>query len=123
MRGVIPILRVGGVLLVTVQTELRDTVADAFQQDLLEAIDRHAAKGLVVDISALEIVDTYVARVLVDTGRMARLMGTRTIVVGMRPEVASTLVNMGFFLSDVETALDVDDGLMLLGRAPGQGAV
>jgi len=72
------------------------------------------AAGVVIDISGLEEVDTYVARVLADTARMAKLMGTRSVLVGMRPEVAATLVRMGYAMSGVETALDVDQGLSLL---------
>ena len=114
MRGAIPILRVGPNLLTTVHVELDDNVADAFQQDVLQAIERTGAKGLVIDISSLDEVDTYVARVLADTGRMAGLMGARTVLVGMRPEVAATLVRMGYAMEGVETALDVDDGIALL---------
>jgi rsbT antagonist protein RsbS len=112
----IPILKVGGALLVSVQTELRDTVADAFQESVLSALGRTGAHGLLVDISALTDVDSYVARVLVETGKMARLMGAKTVVVGMRPEVAATLVRMGFRAEGVRTALDVDEGLALLSR-------
>ena len=113
-RGQIPILRVGTNLLTTVHVELNDSIAEAFQQDVLQAIERTNAKGLVIDISVLDEVDTYVARVLADTGRMARLMGARTVLVGMRPEVAATLVRMGYAMEGVETALDVDEGLALL---------
>jgi rsbT antagonist protein RsbS len=113
-RGVIPILRLGGVLLTTVHVELRDDVADAFQEDVLKAIEKHRSDGLIVDISGLDIVDTYVARVLVDTARMAKLMGTETVLVGMRPEVAATLVRMGYPMKGVRTALDVELGLEAL---------
>jgi rsbT antagonist protein RsbS len=116
VSGAIPVLRVGGVLLVSVQVDLRDTIADAFQEDLLQAIGRTGAAGLVIDISALDMVDSYVARVLVETGRMARLMGTRTVLAGMRPEVAATLVRMGYRMEGVETALDVDEALARLRR-------
>ena len=112
--GAIPILRVGSNLLVTVQTELHDAVAEAFQQDLLRAIEKTGATGLLIDISGLDIVDSYVARVLADTGKMARLMGTDTVVVGMRPEVAATLVRMGYTMEGVRTALNVDEGIALL---------
>lgn len=112
--GSIPILRVGRNLLVTVQTDLHDAIADAFQEDLLEAIARTNAAGLVIDISGLDIVDSYVARILVTTGQMARLMGTQTMLVGMRAEVAATLIRMGFDGTGVETALDVDAGLARL---------
>ena len=114
MRGQIPILRVGTNLLTTIHVELNDSVAEAFQQDVLQTIERTGARGLVIDISALEEVDTYVARVLADTGQMARLMGTRTILVGMRPEVAATLIRMGYTMTGVETALNVDAGLARL---------
>jgi len=113
-RGPIPILRVGDTLLITVHTDLHDTVAEAFQEDVLAAIEKTGAGGLIIDISGLDMVDSYVARVLADTGRMARLMGTRSVLVGMRPEVAATLVRMGYPMEGVQTALGVDDGLALL---------
>jgi rsbT antagonist protein RsbS len=97
-----------------VQIDLRDTVADAFQEDVLSAISQTGAPGLAIDISGLETVDSYVARVLVETGKMARLMGTITVLVGMRPEVAATLVRMGFRMEGVFTALNVDEGLALI---------
>jgi len=117
MRGSIPILRVGGNLLATVHIELRDKVAEAFQEDVLETIEKTGAAGLVVDISGLEVVDTYVARVLADTARMAKLMGARSVLVGMRPEVAATLVRMGYAMDGVATALNVDEALILLTAA------
>ncbi len=113
-HGSIPILRVGDTLLITVHTELHDTVAEAFQEDVLSAIEKNGASGLIIDISGLDMVDSYVARVLADTGRMARLMGTESVLVGMRPEVAATLVRMGYPMEGVKTALGVDDGLELL---------
>jgi rsbT antagonist protein RsbS len=113
-RGTIPILRVGSNLLTTIHVDLHDTIAEAFQEDVLVAIKSTGAKGLVIDITGLEEVDTYVARILADTGRMAALMGAHTVLVGMRAEVAATLVRMGFAMDTVETALDVDDGLALL---------
>ncbi|MFT4626045.1 MAG: rsbT antagonist protein RsbS [Myxococcota bacterium] len=114
-RGRLPILRVAGNLLVAVNLDLDDASAEAFQHDVLDAIERRSPNGLVIDISGLEIVDTYVARVLADTASMARLMGVRAVVAGMRPEVAATLVQMGFLLESVHTALDVDDALAWLG--------
>ncbi len=121
MRGPIPILKVGPNLLTTIHVELTDSVAEAFQQDVLGAIERTGARGLVVDISSLEDVDTYVARLLAETGRMAALMGTRAVLVGMRPEVAATLVHMGYAMDGVETALDVDRGIALLASKGGAG--
>lgn len=114
--GTIPILRIGPTLLVTISVELRDAVADAFQADVLTSIEKTGASGLVIDISGLDMVDSYVARILAETGRMARLMGTDTVLVGMRPEVAATLVRMGYAMEGVQTALDLDDGLALLGH-------
>jgi rsbT antagonist protein RsbS len=114
--GQIPILQIGPTLLATVHVELRDAVADAFQEDVLAAIERSGATGLVVDISGLDMVDTYVARILAETGRMAKLMGTDAVLVGIRPEVAATLVRMGYGMEGVRTALNLDDGLALLGH-------
>jgi rsbT antagonist protein RsbS len=115
-RGSIPILRVGDNLLVTVQTDLHDAVAEAFQEDLLMTIEKTGAAGLLIDVSGLEVVDSYVARVLADTARMAKLMGTETVIVGIRPEVAATLVRMGYSMTGVRTALNIDEGLVLLPR-------
>ena len=83
--GTIPILKIGPTLLATIQVELVDTVVDAFQGDVLEEIEKNGASGLIVDISALETVDSYVARMLANTAKMAKLMGTETVIVGMRP--------------------------------------
>jgi rsbT antagonist protein RsbS len=118
-RGTIPILRLGDVLLSTVHVELHDAVAEAFQADVLSAIEKTGARGLVIDVSGLEIVDTYVARILADTGRMAKLMGTQMVLVGMRPEVASTLVRMGYAMEGVRTALNLDEGLKCLRKNGG----
>jgi rsbT antagonist protein RsbS len=115
VKGNIPILRIGSILITTVHIELDDAVADAFQADVLQTIEHTSAKGLVIDISGLQLVDTYVARILAETGRMARLMGTQTVLVGMRPEVAATLVRMGYGLDGVQTALDLGQGLQQLG--------
>lgn len=120
--GQIPILRIGTTLLASIQMELRDTTAQAFQQDVLKAIEKSRSRGLIIDITGLEMVDTFVARILTDTGRMAKLMGTETVLVGMRPEVAATLVRMGFSMEGVHTALDVDEGLALLAELQGSKA-
>jgi rsbT antagonist protein RsbS len=116
-RGTIPILRVGPNLLATVHVDLRDDVAEAFQEDVLDELEKRRAGGLVIDISGLDIVDTYVARVLSETGRMAKLMGTETVIVGMRPFVAATLIRMGYQMDGVRTALNVDDGIEALAHA------
>ena len=116
IRGQIPILRLGPTLLVTVHLELRDAVAEAFQADILTELENGGATGLLIDISALDMVDSYVARIVAETGRMAKLMGASTILVGMRPEVAATLIRMGYVLDGVRCALNLDDGLALLGH-------
>lgn len=116
MKGQIPILRIGPTLLATVHIELRDAVAEAFQDDVLTTIEKTGATGLLIDISGLDTVDSYVARIIAEMTRMAKLMGTDTVLVGMRPEVAATLVRMGYRMEGVQTALNVDDGLELLGH-------
>src|SRR5436190_12057546 len=111
--GPIPILKIGTTLLVTIQVELHDTVVDSFQNDVLEEIEKTGANGLIVDISALETVDSYVARMLANTGKMAKLMGTNTVIVGMRPAVAATLVRMGYLMEGINTALSLEEGLAM----------
>ena len=111
--GGIPILRIGHTLLATIQLDLHDTVVDAFQSDVLEEMERTGADGLIIDISALESVDSYVARMLSNTGKMAKLMGAETVIVGMRPAVAATLVRMGYYMDGIHTALSLEEGLEL----------
>src|SRR5262250_1354451 len=109
--GPIPILRIGPTLLASIQIELHDTVVDAFQSDVLEEIERTGSSGLIIDISALETVDSYVARMLSNTAKMAKLMGAETVIVGMRPAVAATLVRMGYLMEGINTALSLEEGL------------
>ena len=115
-RGPIPILKIGSTLLATIQIELHDTVVDLFQNDLLEEIEKAGTTGLIIDISALETVDSYVARMHANSCKMAKLMGTNTVIVGMRPAVAATLVRMGYFMHGIDTALSLEEGLALLGE-------
>jgi len=117
--GPIPILQIRGTLIAALQGEISDLVVEKFQQDVLARIEDTSARGLMLEISALEVVDTYVARALADTARMARLMGSVTVIVGMRPEIAATLVQMGYQLDGIEAALNVDHGLELLDRLLG----
>jgi rsbT antagonist protein RsbS len=112
----VPIIRIGDTLIVPVQFELHDRIAEAFQERILVTISKTGARNLVIDVSVLDVVDTYVARVLVETGRMARLMGVDTTLVGIRPEVAAMLVRMGYPMEGVRTALNVDDVLELVRR-------
>ncbi|NUP11230.1 MAG: STAS domain-containing protein [Polyangiaceae bacterium] len=116
MIGTVPILKIGRTLLVSIQIELSDAVAEGMQNDVLAALERTNAKGIVVDISGFDTVDTYVARILAETAKMAKLMGARSVLVGMRPEVAATLVRMGYTMDDVQFALNLDEGLALLGH-------
>ncbi len=116
MLGSIPILRIGTTLLATVQIDLHDDIAQAFQADVLTTIEKSGATGLIIDISGLDTVDSYVARILAETATMAKLMGTQAVLAGMRPEVAATLVRMGYGMESVRTALNLEDGLELLGQ-------
>src|SRR5262244_1163657 len=111
--GPIPILKLGSTLLTTIQVELHDTLVDAFQSDVLEEIEKTGANGLIIDISALETVDSYVARMLANTAKMAKLMGGETVIVGMRPAVAATLVRMGYLMEGINTALSLEEGLAI----------
>jgi rsbT antagonist protein RsbS len=110
----VPILQIQGMLIAALQGELSDDIAERFQRDVLQRIERSGSHGLVLEVSSLEVVDTYVARALADTAQMARLMGTQTVIAGMRPEFAATLVQMGYQLDGIEAALNVDHGLELL---------
>ena len=114
----IPILRMGDLLLVTIQVDMHDRLALTLQDDLTSQIERHSAKGVLLDISALDVVDSFIGRIIANLSRMARILDARTVVVGMRPAVAITLVELGLSLQGVETALDVERGMRLLRRPP-----
>jgi rsbT antagonist protein RsbS len=110
----IPILRMGKCLLVTIQVDLQDQTALALQDDLSAKIDAIGATGVVIDISALEIVDSFIGRMLASISGIARVLDAETVVVGMQPAVAITLVELGLSLPGVRTALNVERGLELL---------
>ena len=110
----IPILRIGPFLLATIQVELDDELAVGLLEDLTEAISEHGARGVLIDISSLEIIDSFIGRVLGNVAACSRILDAATVVVGMRPAVAITLVEMGVALRGIRTALDVDQGLELL---------
>jgi rsbT antagonist protein RsbS len=113
----IPILRMGEYLLVTIQVDMHDQLALVLQDDLTRAIEKHGAKGVLIDISALEMVDSFIGRMISDISGMARILDARTVVVGMQPAVAITLVELGLSLTGVATALNVERGMQLLHRS------
>ena len=110
----IPILRLGGLLLVSVQVELDDQLALTLQDDLTDRIVRDRARGVLIDISSLEIIDSFIGRMLSNIAAMARILDAETVVVGMQPAVAITLVELGLSLPGVRTALNVERGMELL---------
>jgi rsbT antagonist protein RsbS len=110
----IPILRMGDCLLVTIQVDMHDRLAMTLQNDLTERIAATRAKGVLIDISALEVVDSFIGRVLGNIAAMSRVLDARTVVVGMRPAVAITLVELGLSLPGIRTALDVERGMALI---------
>ena len=110
----IPILRMGDLLLVTIQVDMHDRLASALQDDLTGKIAEVSAKGVLIDISSLDIVDSFIGRMLANTSAMARVLGAEAVVVGMQPAVAITLVELGVNLSGVYTALDVEKGVEML---------
>jgi rsbT antagonist protein RsbS len=110
----IPILNLGPYLLVTIQVDMHDRLAMTLQDDLMAAIRAHEARGVLIDISALEIVDSFIGRMLGNIAAMSRVLDAETVVVGMRPAVAITLVELGLSLPGVRTALDVEKGMELI---------
>jgi rsbT antagonist protein RsbS len=118
----IPILKMGEFLLVTIQVDMHDRLAMALQDDLTDRIVRVRARGVLIDISSLEIVDSFIGRMLGNIASMARVLDAETVVVGMRPAVAITLVELGLSLPGVRTALDVDKGMEMLRAARADGS-
>ncbi len=110
----IPIMKIGDCLLVSIQVDMHDRMAMSLQDDLTSRIVETQARGVMIDISALEIVDSFIGRMLNNIAAMSRVLDAVTVVVGMRPAVAITLVELGLTLSGVRTALDVDRGLALI---------
>ncbi len=111
----IPILKMGQFLLVTIQVDMHDRLALTLQDDLMQAIRRHRARGVLIDISALDIVDSFIGRALANIAAMARVLDAQAVVTGMRPAVAITLVELGLSLKGVRTALTVEHGMELIG--------
>ena len=117
----IPIIRMGEFLLVSIQVDMHDRLAMTLQDDLTGAIVRHRAHGVLIDISSLEIVDSFIGRMLANIAAMSRVLDAETIVVGMRPAVAITLVELGMSLSGVRTALTVERAMDTLRQAVKSG--
>ena len=117
----IPILKMGEYLLVTVQVDMHDQLAMTLQDDLTEKIVATRARGVLIDISALDMVDSFIGRMLGNIASMSRILDAETVVVGMRPAVAITLVELGLTLNGVRTALSVEAGMELLRTALGNG--
>ncbi|QSJ14041.1 STAS domain-containing protein [Nostoc sp. UHCC 0702] len=110
----IPILKMGNLLLVTIQVDMHDRLAIELQDDLTNRIAQTGAQGVLIDISALEIVDSFIGRILGNIARMSRVLNAQTVVVGMQPAVAITLVELGLSLTGIRTALNVEKGMALL---------
>ena len=110
----IPILRMGEFLLVTIQVDMHDRLATVLSDDLANRISATRARGVLIDISALDVVDSFIARMFGDIAQTARVMDAETVLVGMRPSVAITLVEMGVAMTGVRTALNVEKGMTLL---------
>ncbi len=110
----IPILRMGDFLLVTIQVDMHDRLAMTLQDDLTTRIAQTGALGVLIDISALEIVDSFIGRMIANISAMSRVLDAQTVIVGMQPAVAITLVELGLTLPGVRTALDVEKGMLLL---------
>jgi rsbT antagonist protein RsbS len=129
----VPVLRLGDLLLVSIQVDMDDHTALALQDDLTARIVETGARGVIIDITALDIVDSFIGRMLSTIASMSRVLDAETVVVGMRPAVAITLVELGVSLRGVRTALNVDRGMALLGHrtfagddapaGPGDGGV
>ncbi|GCE75485.1 STAS domain-containing protein [Cellulomonas biazotea] len=110
----VPILKLGSTLLVSIQVDLSDQTALQLQEDLAERITQTGARGVLIDISGLEIVDSFIGRMLSSIAGISRVLDATTVVVGMRPAVAITMVELGLSLDGVRTALDVEKGLRML---------
>jgi rsbT antagonist protein RsbS len=117
----IPILKMGEYLLITIQVDMHDRLAMALQEDLTTRITRESARGVLIDISSLEVVDSFIGRMLGSIAAMSRVLDAETVVVGMRPAVAITLVELGLSFKGVRTALNVEKGMDLLRAALDSG--
>lgn len=112
----IPILQIGNKVVVPIQTELDDLGARRMQEEVLLRIEKSGADGLVIDVSAVSIIDSFLGRILVDTSKMAKLMGAESVIVGMKKEVVLTLIQLGLRMESLNTSLNLEEGLKLLSK-------
>ena len=118
----IPILKMGDFLLITIQVDMHDRLALTLQEDLTDRIVKHRSRGVLIDISALDMVDSFIGRMLGNIAAMASLLDAATVLVGMQPAVAITLVELGISLPSIRTALNVERGMLLLRKMLEQAA-
>jgi rsbT antagonist protein RsbS len=116
----VPILKQGTILIATVQAALTDSETEQLRHDLMERVSRFRAHGIIVDVTAIDVMDSFAARSLQTIAHMTRLRGADTVIVGLQPEVAFAMVQLGLAFADMHTALDLEEGLALLNRQLGQ---
>ena len=117
----VPILKQGAILIASVQSALTDSDAERLRFDLMERVSRFRAQGIIVDVTAIDVMDSFAARSLRTIAHMTRLRGADTVIVGLQPEVAFAMVQLGLAFDDMNTALDLEEGLALLNRQGGVG--
>ncbi|MGA7050593.1 MAG: STAS domain-containing protein [Mycobacterium sp.] len=117
----VPILKQGSILIASVQAALTDSDTERLRQDLMEQVSRFRAQGIIVDVTAIDVMDSFAARSLRTIAHMTRLRGAATVIVGLQPEVAFAMVQLGLAFDDMNTALDLEEGLALLNRQLGLG--
>ena len=112
----VPILKQGQILIATVQNALSDSDTELFRERLMQRVTEYRAQGIVVDVTAIDVLDSFAARSLQTVARMTSLRGAHTVIVGLQPEVAFSMVQLGILFEDMDTALDLEEGLALLNR-------
>ena len=117
----VPILKQGPILIASVQAALTDADTERLRYDLMERVSRYRAQGIIVDVTAIDVMDSFAARSLRTIAHMTRLRGAVTVIVGLQPEVAFAMVQLGLMFDDMYTALDLEEGLALLNRQLGLG--
>ena len=117
----VPILKQGAILIASVQAALTDSDTERLRYDLMERVSRFRAQGIIVDVTAIDVMDSFAARSLRTIAHMTRLRGADTVIVGLQPEVAFAMVQLGLMFDDMYTALDLEEGLALLNKQLGLG--